>query len=240
MINYNSPVAVSGQTSYVYRVCGVSKYFEAPAGPVQVLSNINFSVLAGQTVAILGSSGSGKTTLLHLLGMLDSPCQGNIFLNNQDLALLNSSEKAVLRNRTIGFVFQFHHLLPEFSTLENVAMPGIIAGISRKESQEKAASALELVGLGHRIKHRVTTLSGGERQRAAIARAILLKPSVLLADEPTGNLDEQTGASVADMLLNLNREIGMTIIMVTHNLDLANLMQTRCELRSGVLYGQNG
>ena len=240
MINYNSPVAVSGQTSYVYRVCGVSKYFEAPAGPVQVLSDINFSVLAGQTVAILGSSGSGKTTLLHLLGMLDSPCQGNIFLNNQDLALLNSSEKAVLRNRTIGFVFQFHHLLPEFSTLENVAMPGIIAGISRKESQEKAALALELVGLGHRIKHRVTTLSGGERQRAAIARAILLKPSVLLADEPTGNLDEQTGASVADMLLNLNREIGMTIIMVTHNLDLANLMQTRCELRSGVLYGQNG
>ncbi len=240
MINYNSPVAVSGQTSYVYRVCGVSKYFEAPAGPVQVLSDINFNVLAGQTVAILGSSGSGKTTLLHLLGMLDSPCQGNIFLNNQDLALLNSSEKAVLRNRTIGFVFQFHHLLPEFSTLENVAMPGIIAGISRKESQEKAASALELVGLGHRIKHRVTTLSGGERQRAAIARAILLKPSVLLADEPTGNLDEQTGASVADMLLNLNREIGMTIIMVTHNLDLANLMQTRCELRSGVLYGQNG
>lgn len=240
MINYNSPVAVSGQTSYVYRVCGVSKYFEAPAGPVQVLSDINFSVLAGQTVAILGSSGSGKTTLLHLLGMLDSPCKGNIFLNNQDLALLNSSEKAVLRNRTIGFVFQFHHLLPEFSTLENVAMPGIIAGISRKESQEKAASALELVGLGHRIKHRVTTLSGGERQRAAIARAILLKPSVLLADEPTGNLDEQTGASVADMLLNLNREIGMTIIMVTHNLDLANLMQTRCELRSGVLYGQNG
>lgn len=240
MIDYNSPVAVSGQTSYVYRVCGVSKYFEAPAGPVQVLSDINFSVLAGQTVAILGSSGSGKTTLLHLLGMLDSPCQGNIFLNNQDLALLNSSEKAVLRNRTIGFVFQFHHLLPEFSTLENVAMPGIIAGISRKESQEKAALALELVGLGHRIKHRVTTLSGGERQRAAIARAILLKPSVLLADEPTGNLDEQTGASVADMLLNLNREIGMTIIMVTHNLDLANLMQTRCELRSGVLYGQNG
>ncbi len=240
MMNYNSPVAVSGQTSYVYRVCGVSKYFEAPAGPVQVLSDINFSVLAGQTVAILGSSGSGKTTLLHLLGMLDSPCQGNIFLNNQDLALLNSSEKAVLRNRTIGFVFQFHHLLPEFSTLENVAMPGIIAGISHKESQEKAASALELVGLGHRIKHRVTTLSGGERQRAAIARAILLKPSVLLADEPTGNLDEQTGASVADMLLNLNREIGMTIIMVTHNLDLANLMQTRCELRSGVLYGQNG
>ena len=240
MMNYNSPVAVSEQTSYVYRICGVSKYFDAPAGRVQVLSDINFNVLAGQTVAILGSSGSGKTTLLHLLGMLDSPCQGNIFLNNQDLALLSSSEKAMLRNRTIGFVFQFHHLLPEFSTLENVAMPGIIAGTSRKESQDKAASALELVGLGHRIKHRVTTLSGGERQRAAIARAILMKPNVLLADEPTGNLDEQTGASVAEMLLKLNREIGMTIIMVTHNLELANLMQTRCELRSGVLYGQNG
>lgn len=240
MTKLNSPVAVSEQTSYVYRVRGVSKYFDAPAGRVQVLSDINFDVPAGQTVAIIGSSGSGKTTLLHLLGMLDSPCQGDIFLNNQNLALLSSSEKAVVRNKTIGFVFQFHHLLPEFSTLENVAMPGVIAGMSRKESQKMAAAALEIVGLGHRIKHRVTTLSGGERQRAAIARAILLKPSVLLADEPTGNLDEHTGASVADTLLKLNKEIGMTIIMVTHNLDLAGLMQTRCELRSGVLYGQNG
>lgn len=239
MTNLKSPLAESGQTSYVYQVRGASKYFDAPSGQVQVLTDVNFDVLAGQTVAILGSSGSGKTTLLHLLGMLDTPCQGEIFFNNQNLAFLSASQKAALRNKTIGFVFQFHHLLPEFSTLENVAMPGIIGGLPRKECLELAEVALDMVSLGHRIKHRVTTLSGGERQRVAIARAILLKPSVLLADEPTGNLDESTGASVAETLLKLNQEIGMTLIMVTHNLELAKLMHTRCELKLGVLYGQN-
>ncbi len=234
-----SNLAVTGQTSYVYQVRGVSKYFDAPAGRVSVLSNVDFNVKQGETLAILGSSGSGKTTLLHLLGMLDSPCQGEILLNGQDLALFSSTEKASLRNLTVGFVFQFHHLLPEFTTLENVAMPGIIRGMRRKQAEKMAITALEQVGLGHRIGHQVTTLSGGERQRAAIARAILLKPSVLLADEPTGNLDEQTGANVVDILLNLNREIGMTLIMVTHNLELANLMNKRYELRSGVLYGQS-
>ena len=234
----NSQVAVSGQTGYVYKLRDVSKYFDAPAGRVSVLSNLSFDVEQGQTLAILGSSGSGKTTLLHLLGMLDSPCSGEILLNGNNLAFFNSAEKARIRNETIGFVFQFHHLLPEFSTLENVAMPGIIRGYSRKKSEELAMDALAKVGLSHRLKHRVTTLSGGERQRAAIARAILLRPSVLLADEPTGNLDEETWASVAEMLLTLNKEIGMTLIMVTHNLDLANLMDKRYELRSGVLYGQ--
>lgn len=239
MTDNNSSVAVSGQSSYVYRICAVSKYFDAPAGRVQVLTDVSMKVKSGETLAILGSSGSGKTTLLHLLGMLDSPCRGEIFLKEQNLALLSAAEKAALRNRTIGFVFQFHHLLPEFSTLENVEMPGIIAGIPRRECREMAANALETVGLAHRLKHRVTTLSGGERQRAAIARAILLGPSVLLADEPTGNLDEKTGASVTETLLKLNQDIGMTIIMVTHNLELAALMQTSRELRSGVLYGQN-
>lgn len=239
MTKLKSPLAESEQTSYAYQVHGVSKYFDSPSGQVQVLSDINFDVPAGQTVAIVGSSGSGKTTLLHLLGMLDSPCRGDIFFNNQNMTFLSASQKATLRNKTIGFVFQFHHLLPEFSTLENVAMPGIIGGLPRKECLELAESALELVGLGHRMKHRVTTLSGGERQRTAIARAILLKPKVLLADEPTGNLDESTGKSVAEILLKLNQEIGMTMIMVTHNRELANLMKTRCELKFGVLYGQN-
>ena len=239
MTDNNSSVAVSGQNSYVYRVCGVSKYFDAPAGRVQVLTDINLEVRTGETMAILGSSGSGKTTLLHLLGMLDSPCQGEIFLNEQNLVTLSPMEKALLRNKTIGFVFQFHHLLPEFTTLENVEMPGIIAGMPRSQCREMAAGALEAVGLGHRMNHQVTTLSGGERQRAAIARAILLGPSVLLADEPTGNLDEKTGASISETLLKLNQDTGMTIIMVTHNLELAGLMQTSRELRSGVLYGQN-
>lgn len=235
----NSTVAVSGQSGYVYQISGVSKYFEAPAGKVSVLSGVNLKVKPGETLAILGSSGSGKTTLLHLLGMLDHPSEGEILLNGKNLALFNSEERADLRNRTIGFVFQFHHLLPEFSTLENAAMPAIIQGMSRKKAFAMAARALEQVGLAERVNHKVTTLSGGERQRAAIARAILLKPAVLLADEPTGNLDERTGESVANMLLSLNKEIGMTLIMVTHNLDLAGLMQKRYELRSGVLYGQN-
>lgn len=235
----NSTVAVSDQSGYVYQVSGVSKYFEAPAGKVSVLSGVNFKVKSGETLAILGSSGSGKTTLLHLLGMLDHPSEGEILLNGKNLALFNSEERADLRNRTIGFVFQFHHLLPEFSTLENAAMPAIIQGMPRKKAFALATEALVQVGLAERINHKVTTLSGGERQRAAIARAILLKPAVLLADEPTGNLDERTGESVANMLLSLNKEIGMTLIMVTHNLDLAGLMQKRYELRSGVLYGQN-
>ncbi|MBQ4133204.1 MAG: ABC transporter ATP-binding protein [Desulfovibrionaceae bacterium] len=239
MTDNNSSVALSCQSGYVYQVNGVSKYFDAPAGRVQVLTDVNLNVKQGETLAILGSSGSGKTTLLHLLGMLDSPSQGKIFLNGQNLALLSPAEKASLRNRTIGFVFQFHHLLPEFSTLENVEMPGIIAGLPRSQCRDMAAEALKTVGLEHRTAHRVTTLSGGERQRAAIARAILLGPSVLLADEPTGNLDEKTGASITETLLKLNLDIGMSIIMVTHNLELARLMQTRRELRSGVLYAQN-
>ena len=227
----------AGEASLLVR--DLVKEFQGPGEQLTVLNGLNFTLPRGESVAILGASGCGKSTLLHILGTLDTPTSGEVWLEGREVGGLTSSERARVRNAEIGFVFQFHHLLPEFSTQENVAMPAIIQGMPRKKALVLATDALVQVGLAERINHKVTTLSGGERQRAAIARAILLKPAVLLADEPTGNLDERTGESVANMLLSLNKEIGMTLIMVTHNLDLAALMQKRYELRSGVLYGQD-
>ncbi len=192
----------------------------------------------GESLAVLGASGSGKTTLLHLLGTLDTASAGDIYLNGINLSSLGDRQRAELRNREIGFVFQFHHLLPEFSTLENVAMPAFIAGKGRSEGLKLAEEALDLVGLSHRLEYKVTTLSGGERQRAAIARAILLRPKVLLADEPTGNLDEESGARIGELLVSLNNELGMTFVVVTHNPNLAEMMHRRVELRSGELYAR--
>lgn len=187
-------------------------------------------------MAIVGASGSGKSTLLHLLGALDIPSSGSLLFEGQSLPDLNAEGKAHFRNRKLGFVFQFHHLLPEFSTVENVAMQALIAGMPRNKALQLAALALERVGLADRRDHRVTTLSGGERQRAAIARAILLEPQVLLADEPTGNLDQRTGEKVAELLLELNHSLGMTLIIVTHNRDMAGTLGRCLELRSGELY----
>ena len=184
----------------------------------------------------MGVSGSGKSTLLHLLGTLDNPSGGKVFFRDKELGLLDADAKAALRNQEIGFVFQFHHLLPEFSTQENVAMQAIIGGMKRHSAMQKAKEILNLVGLADRCDHKVTTLSGGERQRAAIARAVLRRPAVLLADEPTGNLDERTGDTIAKLLLTLNDELGMTIVMVTHNPELASLMERRLELRAGDIY----
>jgi len=220
----------------LYRLVAVSKEFDGPTEPVRVLRKVDLTIESGESLAVLGASGSGKTTLLHILGTLDTVTSGQIFMNGVNLNGLGDRERAVLRNRSIGFVFQFHHLLPEFSTLENVAMPAIIAGKGRTESIRMAREALDMVGLGHRLEHKVTTLSGGERQRAAIARAVLLRPRVLLADEPTGNLDEENGAMIGNLLVSLNRELGMTFIVVTHNPDLAALMHRRVELRLGELY----
>jgi lipoprotein-releasing system ATP-binding protein len=201
-----------------------------------VLKNVDLTIARGESLAVLGSSGSGKTTLLHLLGTLDTVTSGKIFLNDVDLSTLGGRQRARLRNRDIGFVFQFHHLLPEFTTLENVAMPAFIAGKGRSEGLRLAKEALDMVDLGHRLEHKVTTLSGGERQRAAIARAILLRPRVLLADEPTGNLDEENGSRIGELLVSLNNELGMTFVVVTHNPALAGMMHRRMELRSGELY----
>ena len=185
------------------------KEFQGPGEKLTVLNGLNFSLPQGESAAILGASGCGKSTLLHILGTLDTPTRGEVWLDGREVGGLTSPERARVRNAEIGFVFQFHHLLPEFTTLENVAMPGIIQGMSRSKALGMAREALELVGLAERLQHRVTTLSGGERQRAAIARAILLRPRVLLADEPTGNLDERTGEKVGDILLDLNRAVGM-------------------------------
>lgn len=222
----------------LYFLNKVGKEFAGPAERLTVLDGIDLSIMPGESIAILGASGSGKTTLLHLLGTLDSPTSGEIFFSGQNLGGLDNRRRAALRNRDIGFVFQFHHLLSEFTTLENVAMPGLIAGKSKEESLDLAREALGMVGLGARMSFPVTTLSGGERQRAAIARAILLRPKALLADEPTGNLDEKTGRMIGELLVSLNRDLGMTFVVVTHNIELANVMGRRLELRLGVLYAQ--
>ncbi|TIH14056.1 ABC transporter ATP-binding protein [Marinifilum sp. JC120] len=226
-------------SNLLYELTDIVKEYEGPNETVRILDHIDLTVDAGESLAILGSSGSGKTTLLHILGTLDTVSSGNIHFAGMNINDMTPEKRAEVRNRGIGFVFQFHHLLPEFTTLENVALPAMVAGIGQGEASDMAREALELVGLQNRIDHRVTTLSGGERQRAAIARAILLKPKVLLADEPTGNLDEKTGMMVGEMLATLNEELGMTLIVVTHNMDLAGVMKRRLELRSGELYAQN-
>lgn len=222
----------------LYRLVAVNKEYEGPTEPVKVLREVDLTIGQGESLAILGASGSGKTTLLHMLGTLDTPSSGEIFINDVNLTTLGDKQRAEIRNRDIGFVFQFHHLLPEFTTLENVAMPAIIAGKGRTEGIKLAKEALDMVGLEHRLEHKVTTLSGGERQRAAIARAILMRPKVLLADEPTGNLDEENGARIGELLVSLNNEMGMTFVVVTHNPALAGMMHRRMELRSGELYDQ--
>ena len=225
--------------SPLYLVRHARKTVESPAGELTILRDVSFEVKAGEALAIVGSSGSGKSTLLHILGTLDRASGGTVLFEGRDLSSLSAQEAAHFRNRELGFVFQLHHLLPEFTTVENVAMQAIIAGMPRREALEKAAEALERVGLAERLHHHVTTLSGGERQRAAIARATLLCPKVLLADEPTGNLDEKTGARVAEVLKKLNRAMGMTLVIVTHNRELADNMDRSLELRSGELYAQD-
>ncbi len=227
------------ENGILYRVEHVEKKVESPAGELTILHDMSFTVKAGEALAVVGSSGSGKSTLLHLLGTLDHASSGKIFFEGRDLSELDEAQAAHFRNKELGFVFQFHHLLPEFTTVENVAMQAMIGGMARAKALKLADEALERVGLAHRREHHVTTLSGGERQRAAIARATLLCPKVLLADEPTGNLDEKTGDRVVEVLRELNREMGMTLIIVTHNRELAASLDRSLELRSGELYAQN-
>ena len=222
--------------SELYKFSDVGKKFSGPGENLEIFKNINLIVEEGEALAIVGASGSGKSTLLHLMGALDTPSTGIVAFDGRDMALMSPDQKAAFRNKTLGFVFQFHHLLPEFSALENVAMPAVIGGARRAAVLPEARAMLERVGLADRADSKIATLSGGERQRVAIARAVLLRPRVLLADEPTGTLDEITGAQVGDMLNELNRELGMTLVVVTHNLDLAARMDRGLELRAGALY----
>ena len=211
------------------------KTFGNGAKRVDVLKGIDLLIPRGETVAIVGASGVGKTTLLHVLGTLDRPTSGKVLYENQDVFTLDERALALFRNRQVGFVFQFHHLLPEFSALENVMMPCLIQGISKAEAGQRAESILTLVGLRERLIHKPGELSGGEQQRVAVARAMVLEPKVLLADEPTGNLDTKTGESVFDLLDELNRTKRVTLIIVTHNPGLADRMSRQIHLVDGKL-----
>jgi lipoprotein-releasing system ATP-binding protein len=209
------------------------KIFKTGATEVNVLAGLNLEIEKGQTVAVVGASGVGKSTLLHIMGTLDRPTSGRLFLGGEDLSNRDEKSLAQIRNRKIGFVFQFHHLLPEFNALENAAMPALINRIGRGKALEMAEDILVRVGLADRLMHRVGELSGGEQQRVAVARALVMGPELLLADEPTGNLDAKTGRQINDMLLELNAEKGLTSVVVTHNLELANLMSRQVRLVEG-------
>ncbi len=214
----------------------IHKYFKNKGYVLKVLKGINLEIKKGDSIAIIGASGSGKTTLLNIIGGLEPPTKGRVKFCGENIYEIKEDALNSLRNKSIGFVFQFHYLLPELNALENVMMPALIAGYKKTEAYDMAISVLNKIGLNNRIKHRPGELSGGEQQRVAIARALVMKPKIILADEPTGNLDRNTGSYIAKLLLELNKTEGIAIVVATHNLELANMMCKIMELKDGLLF----
>lgn len=210
---------------------GISKKFSSVTSDIEILKDVNFDIYKGESIAVVGASGSGKSTFLHILGTLDPPDHGTLLFRNKDLLTMGADSLARFRNRKIGFVFQFHHLLQGFTAIESVTIPCMIQKMSRKESRMASEEVLERVGLKHRLGHRAEDLSGGEQQRVALARALVLKPEILLADEPTGNLDARNSLQIHQLLVELNRELKMTMMVVTHNSELAELMEKRVTIK---------
>ena len=222
-------------SNIVLEAKNISKSFTDGKTTVEVIKDLSLQVKAGEFVSIVGSSGSGKSTLLHVLGGLDCPTEGQVFLNDQRFDILGEAERGYLRNQHLGFVYQFHHLLPEFSALENVAMPLMLrAGTNYKQSKEQAEYLLNRVGLSHRMTHKPGELSGGERQRVALARALVTKPELMLADEPTGNLDRKTAVKIFELLSELRREFNMAMLIVTHDEQLAQAGDSILHMQDGV------
>lgn len=217
----------------IIEIRNLRKTFIKDGNRIEALKGIDLSIGRGESLAIVGASGAGKSTLLHILGTLDRPSAGTVLVKGAEVFKWNENELARFRNRTIGFVFQLHNLMPEFSTLENVMIPALIGGLSKREARERARNILVSFGLGERLHHKPGELSGGEQQRVAVARAIVMEPEIVLADEPTGNLDTETGKRIEDVLLNLNTEKNITLILVTHNPRLAERMARTVGLQDG-------
>jgi lipoprotein-releasing system ATP-binding protein len=232
---HNEPTVAVRMHGSLLEAVGISKSFKNGHPPLMVLDHLNLSLTRQETLAVVGASGIGKSTLLHILGTLDRPDAGSLYFDGDDVFQYNDVQLARFRNQTMGFVFQFHHLLPEFTALENTMMPAIIQGMDKSRARNAAETILVRMGLSHRLHQKATQLSGGEQQRVALARAVALNPSILLADEPTGNLDKNNSEQIHQLLTELNQEMGMAIVVVTHNMALASIMQRQATIVDGKL-----